>query len=199
MTLESTWSGVIVLKADNLQLFFFFLSSFFRLELCKMNAIIACLISNLSMNSDSVSFSFVHALLICYIQLYMTLPFLFPFLCVFHSNSETLFLYLLAPWCRIHFPLSFMSHFLYLLVSLLLLFCCCELSQPVSLLGLGLDLSIACAILPLAYSNDACRSDNLHLRASNLLFALLSFGKVGGEMNLFYTLEGNHSPSKIRC
>lgn len=56
-----------------------------------MNAVIACLISNLSMNSDSVSFSFVLASLICCIQLYMTLPFLFPFLCVFHSNSETLF------------------------------------------------------------------------------------------------------------
>lgn len=68
-----------------------------------MNAVIACLISNLSMNSDSVSFSFILALFICCIQLYMTLPFLFPCLCVFHSNSETLFSYLLAPWCRIHF------------------------------------------------------------------------------------------------
>lgn len=38
-----------------------------------MNAVIACLISNLSMNSDSVSFSFVLALLICCIQLYVTL------------------------------------------------------------------------------------------------------------------------------
>lgn len=164
-----------------------------------MNAVIACLISNLSMNSDSVSFSFILALFICCIQLYMTLPFLFPFLCVFHSNSETLFSYLLAPWCRIHFPLSFMSHCLYLLLVLFLLFCCCELSLPVSLLGLGLNLSIACAILTLAYSNDACQSDNLHLRPSNLILALLVFGKVGGEMNLFYTSEENHSPSNSVC
>lgn len=158
-----------------------------------MNAVIACLISNLSMNSDSVSFSFVLALLICCIQIYMTLPFLFPFICVFHSNPDTLFLYLLAPWCRIHFPLSFVSHCLYLLV--LLLFCCCGLSLPISLLGLGLNLSIACAIFSLTYSNDACQSDNFHLRPSNLILALLGFGKVGGDLNLFYSLEENHSPS----
>lgn len=164
-----------------------------------MNAVIACLISNLSMNSDSVSFSSVLALLISCIQLYMTLPCLFPFICVFHSNSDTLFLYLLAPWCRIHFPLSFMSHCLYLLLVLLLLFYCCELSLPVSLLGLGLNLSIACAISSLAYSYYACQSDNFHLRPSNLILALLSFGKVGGDLNLFYTLEENHSPSNSVC
>lgn len=118
------------------------------------------------MNSDSVSFSFVLALLTCCIQLYMTHPFLFPS-SVYFIPTLILSLHLLAPWCRIHFPLSFMSHCLCLLLILLLLFYCYELSLSVSLLGL-VSISIACAILSLAYSSYACQSDNFHLRPSNL-------------------------------
>lgn len=124
----------------------------------------------------------------------MTLPFLFPFICVLHSNSDTLFISTgaLVSHTFLSF-ISFMSHCLY---HLLVLFRCCELSLPISLLRLGLNLSIACAILSLAYSNDVCQSDNFCLGPSNPILALFSFGKVGGDLNLFYTLEEGHSPSK---
>lgn len=72
---------------------------------------------------------------------------------------------------------------------------CCELSLPVSLLGLGLDLSIACAIQSFTYSNDACQSDNVCLRPLKPILVLSSFGKYGG-LSLFYTLE-DHAPSNL--
>lgn len=170
-----------------------------------MNAVVACLFSNLLMNELGLGIflSCLLCQLVVFLCIRKTLPSPFPFcrilelfhLCT-HSNSVTLFLSVLAPWCRIHF-----SFFHFIHVSL---FVFCFSFAVVGCLCLfhfwGFDsISIACAIMSIAYSNDACQSGNFCLGPLTPILALLSFGKVGGDLNLFYTLEKGHSPSNSFC
>lgn len=91
MTLESTWSGVIVLKADNLQLVFFFVCFFSAGDLQDECCFKTCLISK-SFNEFRLSIIFFRP---CFAHLlYSALhdpSFPLSFICVFHSNSDTLF------------------------------------------------------------------------------------------------------------
>lgn len=87
-----------------------------------MNAVVACLFSNLLMNELGLGIflSCLLCQLVVFLCIRKTLPSPFPFcrilelfhLCT-HSNSVTLFLSVLAPWCRTYislFFISFMSH-----------------------------------------------------------------------------------------
>ena len=157
-----------------------------------MNAVIA-LFSNFSMNSDSVPFPFFPTLLIYRIPIYahnpsFSLSFLVrisnPFICVFHSNSDTLFLYLLAPWCRIHFPLSFHS--------CLLVFVFCVAVSCLCAFHFGDLDSVSQLPVPSKPSHIPMMriKATTSVRPSNPILVLSSFGKFGGVEPILYVRRG---------